>query len=648
MKKLLTLIILAAVLLIPSCQKELPDAIKNVEVSQGGQTPTPTPTPTPTAELKVSEPGLFGAKGGEQSMTVTATAAWAVSKSEGSDWLTIKPETGNAGTANITLTAAENTSTESRSATVSVWSGDITKKVEVTQVGANLEISLDTNNLEFMASEDSKTFKITTNTSWMVASDQTWCSVSPESGKNDGTVTVKVTENASISERTAIITIKSDVGDQTVKVIQKGAAAVLTLSVNVIDFTSGNGSQTFMISSNTSWTVASDQAWCSMNPSSGNNDATITVSVSENNSTSERTATITVKSEAGEKTVKVKQSGVAATLTLDASSLEFAAGSGSKMFRINSNTAWAVSSNQSWCSVNPTSGNGDGSVTVSVDENTSTSSRTATITIESATITRTLAVTQSGVEPPASQDRTFTVGGVQFKMIYVEGGTFTMGATSEQGDDAYNSEKPTHTVTLSSFSIGETEVTQALWQAVMGQKPTSDGSQWSSTYGLGAKYPAYYVSWNDCQDFISKLNAITGENFRLPTEAEWEYAARGGNKSRGYKYAGSNNIGNVAWYYDNSGALGSNANYGAHSVATKQANELGLYDMSGNVWEWCSDWYGDYSSSSLTNPTGLSSGSYRVIRGGGWGSYAGGCRVSERGNYVPTSRSNTQGLRLAL
>ena len=196
-------------------------------------------------------------------------------------------------------------------------------------------------------------------------------------------------------------------------------------------------------------------------------------------------------------------------------------------------------------------------------------------------------------------------------------------------------------MTLSSYRIGETEVTQALWQAVMGQKPTSDGSQWSSSYGLGGNYPAYYVSWNDCQDFIRKLNALTGESFRLPTEAEWEYAARGGNKSRGYKYAGSNTLGNVAWYSDNSGSQ-------THNVATKSPNELGLYDMSGNVREWCQDWYGSYSSGSQTNPTGPSSGSYHVDRGGSWLSNAWDCRVSTRYYVTPGYRYDYIGLRLAL
>jgi formylglycine-generating enzyme required for sulfatase activity len=149
------------------------------------------------------------------------------------------------------------------------------------------------------------------------------------------------------------------------------------------------------------------------------------------------------------------------------------------------------------------------------------------------------------------------------------------------------------------------------------------------------------VSWDDCQTFISQLNQLTGKRFRLPTEAEWEYAARGGSKSRGYKYSGSNTIGDVAWYDSNSGRK-------THNVKTKQPNELGLYDMTGNVWEWCQDWYGDYSSDSQTNPTGPSSGSGRVSRGGSWGIYARYCRSSNRGYYAPSYRGGYLGLRLAL
>ena len=217
-------------------------------------------------------------------------------------------------------------------------------------------------------------------------------------------------------------------------------------------------------------------------------------------------------------------------------------------------------------------------------------------------------------------------------MVKVEGGTFTMGATSEQGSDAESDEKPTHQVTLSDYMIAKTEVTQELWQAVMGSNPS---------YFWGYDLPVEQVSWYDCQEFIMKLNSLTGLNFRLPTEAEWEYAARGGNKSKGYKYSGSNYIGNVAWwYYINSSKT--------HEVATKAPNELGLYDMSGNVYEWCSDWYDYYSSGSQTNPKGPSEGDFRVRRGGSWGDGAWGCRVSERFGSNPDYGSSNLGLRLAL
>lgn len=217
-------------------------------------------------------------------------------------------------------------------------------------------------------------------------------------------------------------------------------------------------------------------------------------------------------------------------------------------------------------------------------------------------------------------------------MVYVFGGTFTMGATSEQGSDAFGDEYPCHCVKLFSYYIGKYEVTQAEWKAVMGSNPSNF---------KGDNLPVENVSWNDCQTFIRKLNSLTGKNFRLPTEAEWEFAARGGNNSRGYKYSGSNDIGSVAWYDDNSGSK-------THPVGQKSPNELGLYDMSGNVLERCQDWYGSYSSSSQTNPTGPFSGSLRVIRGGGWFSRAWYCRVSGRGNSTPGYRNDALGLRLAM
>ena len=231
----------------------------------------------------------------------------------------------------------------------------------------------------------------------------------------------------------------------------------------------------------------------------------------------------------------------------------------------------------------------------------------------------------------SAANEVFKVKDIEFRMIKVEGGTFTMGATSEM-ENPYDDEKPTHQVTLSSYYIGETEVTQALWKAVMGSNPS---------YFKGDNLPVEQVSWNDCQTFISKLNALTGKRFRLPTEAEWEFAARGGNQSRHTPFSGSSRIDDVAWYDGNSGDE-------THPVKTKQPNELGIYDMTGNVFELCQDWYDSYSSYAQTNPTGAGSGSSRVYRGGCWGDSPGLCHSSGRGNCTPEDASNGLGLRLVL
>ena len=211
---------------------------------------------------------------------------------------------------------------------------------------------------------------------------------------------------------------------------------------------------------------------------------------------------------------------------------------------------------------------------------------------------------------PQGQVITYNVNGVEFNMVNVVGGTFMM------GNDNYWYSKPSHQVTLSDYSIGETEVTQELWYAVMGGNP-------SNSSGSG-QLPMEKLTWNDCQEFITKLNELTGKTFRLPTEAEWEYAARGGILSNGYIYSGSNNIDEVAWYKENSNGI-------THIVKEKMPNELGLYDMSGNVIEYCQDWFGDYTSSAVVNPTGPLSGTHCVSRGGGCINMNGVCSVYFRG-----------------
>ena len=236
-----------------------------------------------------------------------------------------------------------------------------------------------------------------------------------------------------------------------------------------------------------------------------------------------------------------------------------------------------------------------------------------------------------------------TVNGVTFNMIKVDGGTFTMGATDEQHNPDSN-EKPKHQVTLSSYYIGETEVTQGLWKAVMGTSVSDQRDKVNNIWpirGEGDNYPMYYVSWNDCQEFIRKLNDLTGKRFRLPTEAEWEFAARGGNKSRHTQYSGSTNIDEVAWYEKNSS--GKN-----HPVKNKKHNELGIYDMSGNVWEWCWDYYNTDASDSPTETIGSNNSDYHVLRGGSWRNFSWLCRSTSIDYGTSDSRLSRIGFRLVL
>ena len=712
MKKIVIIFsILAAVMLTTSCQKELPDDIK-IEVNKGGQggqseTPTPTPTPTPEPELKVSEPGLFSAKGGQQAITITATEAWTLSKSAESDWLIVKTTSGKAGTtqvdlevtentslsertatitvktesgeqtakvvqsgagpslqlnkndlsfiaekgndtftitsntswsitsdqawcvvstssgsdnATVTVNVTENTSTDLRSATITIKAGDLSKTIAVTQAGTNPTLQLNKTSLTFESASGSNTFTITSNTAWTVTSNQTWCTVSTSSGSNNGTITVNVSENTSLDSRSATITVKAGEQSQNITVTQAGAKATLQLDMTSMYFESSSISNSFTITSNTNWTAESNRSWCTLSPSSGSGDGKVMIIVSENTSTDSRSATITVKAGDLSQTIAVTQAGAMATLWLNKTNMSFNSSNGSDYFTITSNTSWSVTSNQTWCRVSSSSGSDNSTITVNVTENTSTSSRSATITVKAGGLSQTISVIQAGATPTNQSTRTFTANGVSFMMVRVDGGSFTM------GDNSYDRDKPTHKVTLSSYYIGETEVTQELWQAVMGSNPS---------YFSGSQKPVDNVSWNDCQEFIRKLNSLTGQSFRLPTEAEWEFAARGGNKNQG-QYGGSG-------WCDRSGSPGQTNN-----VKMLSPNELGLYDMIGNVWEWCQDWYGNYSSSSQTNPTGPSSGSKRVLRGGSYENDSDFCTVSFRDLNTPSYRKTYVGMRLAL
>lgn len=244
-----------------------------------------------------------------------------------------------------------------------------------------------------------------------------------------------------------------------------------------------------------------------------------------------------------------------------------------------------------------------------------------------------------------NQDFIETAWGINMKMIWVEGGDFLMGCTSEQGGACESDEQNVRRVTVDGYYIGMLEVTQSQWEKVVGtsisQQRNKANSSWS-LYGVGPDYPMYYVSWDEAMEFCRLLSNKTGRTYTLPTEAQWEYAARGGNKNEGAKYAGSNMIDAVAWYTDNSGSS-------THIVGSKRANALGIYDMSGNVWEWCKDWYANsYVSYDTNNPVGPSSGSYRVYRGGSWSNGASRCRVADRSYNSPGYRRDHLGFRVVL
>ena len=231
---------------------------------------------------------------------------------------------------------------------------------------------------------------------------------------------------------------------------------------------------------------------------------------------------------------------------------------------------------------------------------------------------------------------TITVKGVSFKMLRVDAGSFMMGSPDDDPDAGgiYSDEKPQHQVTLGTYAIGETEVTQALWKAVMGYNPSRN---------TGDDLPVEEISWDEAQSFVKKLSSLTGRSFRLPTEAEWEFAARGGKYSKGYRFSGSDDVYEVSWNYENSNGV-------THPVATKKSNELGLYDMSGNVWEWCLDWYdfSYYKNSPAENPCRLLASDYHIHRGGSIEYILTDLRVAMRGDYINPPSNSMRGLRLVL
>ena len=513
----------------------------------------------------------------------------------------------------------------------------------------NEKISVSSNSIQAGAIANTYNVSINSNTSWTAISDQNWCKISPNSGMNNGSLSINIDENNTTSIRNAKITIRTEKHTQEIILTQSQTVNEnsLIVSSNYVTAAEIVGSYYVNISCNQAWTALSNQSWCTLQSSSGTGNKALLINTSANTSTNDRTAIITITSGEESQQIFVTQYSNSHELRVGPRLYRyhdhsFSGGSG---FGIKCTGTWEITSDQVWCTIySSSSGTGDDRFNYSLKPNLDYNERIATITVSSSRSSQQVKIIQRG-KPKQTPNST-----PQIDMIFVQGGTFTMGDTF---GDGYDNEKPTHKVTLSSFYIGKYEVTQAQWKAVM------NGENPSQHVGDNLPVGAYL---RNIKEFIAKLNQLSGKKYRLPTEAEWEYAAKGGNKSNGYKYSGSNIVDNVAWYGEAAASLWSgysfygggdyhlgNAKGTIHFVGSKQANELGIYDMSGNITEFCSDWYSNYNINPQVNPTGPESGTSIVTRGGGYGSHSINVRCSDRSysgysEYVDSSG----GFRLAL
>ena len=361
-----------------------------ITIKSGNITRTVTVTQNPSDYLEVSPASLsFSSSSGSKDFSISSNVTWTVSSDK--SWCTVNKTSGS-NNATITVSVTANTSTSDRTATITVKGGNKTETVSITQEGGKLEVS--PTSLSFTSSSGSKDFTISSNLSWTVSSDKSWCTVNKTSGSNNATITVSVTANTSSSNRTATITVKGGSITRTISITQ--GESYLNVDPTSLSFESSSGNKNFSISSNLSWTVSSDKSWCTVNKSSGSNNASVTVKVTENTTTSKREATITIKGGNITRTVSITQKE-GGKLEVSSNSLYFTSSGGDNYFSISSNLSWTVSSDKSWCTVNRSSGSNNATITVSVTANTSTSERTATITVKGGGITRTVSIKQGEI-----------------------------------------------------------------------------------------------------------------------------------------------------------------------------------------------------------------------------------------------------------
>ena len=394
---------------------------------------------------------------------------------------------------------------------------------------------------------------------------------------------------------------------------------IVNVSQSALMFTPSGSEQIIQVSANTKWDCEYNADWLLVRQQ----QESIRVIVNDNTTTSVRSDVIRITAY-GEVRAEIQVTQEGATLSLLLDPLSAVSQGGILTIPIQSNLDWKPESDAEWCDVQK---NGE-NLLLTISRNYSMTERTCLVTVKAGALAQQLSLTQAGCEWFES-----------FEMIPVEGGTFLMGAQKTDNDapgydiSAYAIEQPVHSVTVGNFLIGKFEVTQEQWMAAMsGENPSTM---------QGEHLPVETVSWDQVQAFISILNEKSGLHYRLPTEAEWEFAARGGNKSEGYNYSGHSVLGACAWYYSNSEGS-------THEVGGKEENELGICDMSGNVREWCNDWFSYYSTDEVMNPVGPESGVTKMNRGGSWTTPAVNCRNTYRHTDYPNEAAQDLGFRLVL